>query len=390
MLIDSYKDLLHRVDTSFVRYLHDQINWQSRLIAILGARGVGKTTLLLQHIKIHDDQDKSLYVLADDFYFSENRLFDLARRFYQQGGKKLYIDEIHKYKNWSTEIKNIYDKIPDLQVVYTGSSILELEQGGADLSRRKIEYNLAGLSLREYINIVHGMNLKAYSLTEILNGEVVFPMKELRPLQQMSKYLQEGYYPFFKEDDYRLRLNGMLKQVVEFDIPQFAEFSVASIQKLKKLLFMLAQNVPFKPNYSKLERDLDIRRNTLPTYMHLLEKAGLISLLPEKSNGIKLLEKIDKVYLQNPNIAQVLSVTTPDKGSIRESIFYAWMKVRYNVTSSPVSDFEAEGYTFEVGGKNKGRGQLLDVDQATAYVVKDDIENIAFHSVPLWMFGFLY
>lgn len=390
ILIDSYKELLNRTDTSFVRYLHDQINWRSRLIAILGARGVGKTTLLLQHIKMHDDPDTSLYVLADDFYFTENHLFDLAREFYQQGGKKLYIDEIHKYRNWSTEIKNIYDKIPDLQVVYTGSSILELEQGGADLSRRKIEYKMAGLSLREYINIANGMNLRACSLPEILNGEVVSPMKEVRPLQQLTNYLRGGYYPFFREEDYMLRLNGILKQVVEFDIPQFADFNAVSIQKLKKLLFMLAQNVPFKPNYSKLERDLDIRRNSLPTYMHLLEKAGLISLLPEKSDGIKLLEKIDKVYLQNPNIAHVLSVTTPDKGSIRESIFYAWMRVKHNVTASPIADFEAEGYTFEIGGKNKNRRQLAGTDPATAYVVKDDIENIAFHSIPLWMFGFLY
>ena len=389
-LIDLYKALLYRIDTSFVRYLHDQINWKSRLIAILGARGVGKTTLLLQHIKLFDDPSQSLYVLADDFYFSEHRLFDLAKDFYQQGGKKLYIDEIHKYKNWSVEIKNIYDTLPDLQVVYTGSSILELEQGGADLSRRKIEYLMTGLSLREYINISHNLNLCPYSLSEILNGEVDFPMNELRPLQQMANYLQAGYYPFFKEDDYAMRLNGILKQTVEFDIPQFADFNYASIQKLKKLLFMLAQTVPFKPNYSKLERDLDIRRNALPTYMHLLEKAGLISLLPEKSDGIKLLEKVDKVYLNNPNIAYALSTVAPEKGSIRESIFYAWMRVKHYVTASPVSDFEAEGYTFEIGGKNKSRRQIANLDPTKAYVVKDDIEHAALHNIPLWMFGFLY
>ena len=152
-LIETYRMLLDRVGTGFVRYLHDQINWETRLVAILGARGVGKTTLILQHIKLHDNLSQSLYVQADDFYFTQHRLFDLALDFYLQGGKKLYIDEIHKYRNWSLEIKNIYDKIPDLQIVYTGSSILELEQGGADLSRRKLEYTLNGLSLREYINI---------------------------------------------------------------------------------------------------------------------------------------------------------------------------------------------------------------------------------------------
>ena len=389
-LINDYKALLERVDTTFVRYLHDRINWDSRLIAILGARGVGKTTLLLQHIKMHDNIDRTLYVLADDFYFSNHSLYDLALRFYQFGGQKLYIDEIHKYHNWSVEIKNIYDKLPDLQVIYTGSSILELEQGGADLSRRKVEYILHGLSLREYINIVHHQHIRPYTLQEILQGEVKLPDTSIRPLQQLSDYLRTGYYPFFLEGEYAMRLNGVLKQVVEFDIPSFADFNASSRQKLKKLLYILAQSVPFKPNYSKLERDLNISRNTLPHYMHLLEKARLISLLPEKSNGIKLLEKIEKVYLQNPNIAYALSDTTPNLGNIRESIFFAWTSVDHHVTASPVSDFEIDGITFEIGGRSKGRQQLADLNPENAYVVKDDIEHIALHSIPLWMFGFLY
>lgn len=389
-LINDYRALLDRVDTTFVRYLHDQINWNSRLIAILGARGVGKTTLLLQHIKMYDQPDQSLYVLADDFYFSNNRLYELAQRFYQQGGKRLYIDEIHKYRNWSVEIKNIYDKLPDLQVVYTGSSILELEQGGADLSRRKVEYHLHGLSLREYINIANGLNMQPYSLEEVLAGAVSIPIDKIRPLQQISAYMRKGYYPYFREDDYLLRLNGVLKQVVEYDIPQFSDMNVASRQKLKKLLYMLAQSVPFKPNYSKLERDLEISRNALPGYMHLLEKAELISLLPERSEGIKLLEKTEKVYLQNPNIAYALSPNVPDIGSLRESIFFAWTRVVSHVTSSPISDFEIDGLTFEVGGKNKGRRQLADVEYEKAYVVRDDVEYAAMHTIPLWMFGFLY
>lgn len=389
-LINDYKALLERVDTTFVRYLHDRINWDSRLIAILGARGVGKTTLLLQHIKMYDNIDRTLYVLADDFYFSNHSLYDLALRFYQFGGQKLYIDEIHKYHNWSVEIKNIYDKLPDLQVVYTGSSILELEQGGADLSRRKVEYILHGLSLREYINIVHHQHIQPYTLQEILQGEVKLPDTSIRPLEQLSDYLRTGYYPFFLEGEYAMRLNGVLKQVVEFDIPSFADFNASSRQKLKKLLYILAQSVPFKPNYSKLERDLNISRNTLPHYMHLLEKARLISLLPEKSNGIKLLEKIEKVYLQNPNIAYTLSDTTPNLGNIRESIFLAWTSVDHHVTASPVSDFEIDGITFEIGGRSKGWQQLADLNPENAYVVKDDIEHVALHCIPLWMFGFLY
>ena len=389
-LILTHKALIDKVDTSFVRYLNDQINWNSRLIAILGARGVGKTTLILQHIKMKDKSGLSLYVMADDFYFTQHRLYELALDFYQQGGKTLYIDEIHKYKNWSVEIKNIYDQIPNLQVVYTGSSILELEQGGADLSRRKVEYFLHGLSFREFVNLNKGLTLPSYELQQILNGEVEFPMKDLRPLQLFSQYLKEGYYPYFREGDYVQRLNGVLKQVVEFDIPRFADLNAASIQKLKKLLYMLAQSVPFKPNYSKLERDLDIRRSTLPYYMHLLEKAGLIGLLPEKADGIKILEKIDKVYLQNSNIAYALSETTPDIGSIRETTFFAWLSVRHHITASKVSDFEVEGYTFEVGGRNKGTKQLASIDTDKSFVVKDNIEYPALHSIPLWMFGFVY
>ena len=389
-LKEQMKVQLELVDDGFVRYLHDEIDWQAQLRAILGARGVGKTTMLLQHIKRYNTLEDTLFVYADNIYFTKHTLFDLAFDFYKRGGRHLYIDEIHKYKNWSVEIKNIYDQIPDLQVVYTGSSILELEQGGADLSRRKVEYVLYGLSFREYVNFRHGLDLPSYELGQILDGEVGFPMKELRPLQLFSQYLKTGYYPYFKEDDYMMRLNGVLKQVVEFDIPHFADFNSASVQKLKKLLFMLAQSVPFKPNYSKLERDLEIRRSTLPSYMHLLEKAGLLSLLPEKAEGIKILEKTEKVYLQNPNIAYALSETTPDIGSIRETVFFAWLSVKHHVTASKVADFEIEGYTFEVGGRNKGKKQLLGLDPDKAYIVKDDIEYPAFHSVPLWMFGFVY
>ena len=387
-LYRNFRLQLELVSTDFIRFLHDKIAWDSRLIAIVGSRGVGKTTLLLQHIKKYEKAEDVLYITADDFYFTNHRLFDLAYQFYTQGGKKLFIDEIHKYKGWSTEIKNIYDQIPGLYVVYTGSSILDLEKGGADLSRRKVEYHLPGLSFREYINLTQGWQLPAYPLSEIVAGKVQFPYEKERPLKLFKNYLQAGYYPFFTETEYRLRLSNVVKLMIETDIPQFAEMNVASAFKLKKLLYVLAQSVPFKPNYTKLERDLEISRNTLPTYLLYLEKAGLINLLREKANGIKVLEKIDKIYLNNTDIAYMLSDTTPDIGNIRETVFFTWMRVGHFIISSPISDFEIDGRTFEVGGRNKKRAQIKNAVEG--YIVKDDMEYAYQNEIPLWMFGFIY
>ena len=387
-LFRSFRTQLEHTSTEVVRFLHDQIAWDSRLVAILGARGVGKTTLLLQHIKLYDREDESLYVTADDFYFTKYLLFDMAYQFYNLGGKKLYIDEIHKYKDWSREVKNIYDQIPGLQVIYTGSSILDLEKGGADLSRRKVEYRLPGLSFREYLNISQGWQLPSYSLEEILAGKVEFPYKEARPLKLFNDYLSTGYYPFFQDTEYLLRLRSVINQMVESDIPIFADMTVASAVKLKKLLYVLAQSVPFKPNYTKLARDLDISRNVLPDYMSYLEKAGLVNLLREKAQGLKLLEKVEKIYLNNTNLAYALSEQVPDIGSVRETVFLSWMRVVCFVTSSAISDFEIDGRTFEIGGKNKTRQQIKQA--ADGYVVKDDIEYAFRNMIPLWMFGFIY
>ena len=286
------------------------------------------------------------------------------------------------------EIKNIYDKLPDLRVVYSGSSILDLEKGGSDLSRRKLEYHLPGLSFREYVSLSQGCNLPAYSFEEILQGKVNYPSTLEKPLKLFRQYVSEGYYPFFLEGDYHQRLQGILKQIVDDDIPTFAEMTFPSRAKLRKLLYVLAQSVPFKPNYSKLEADLGISRNALPDFIEFLEKAGLVQSLRNKATGMKLLKKVEKLYLQNPNLAYALSATPPDVGSVRETLFLAWLKPFLSVTSSPISDFEVEGRTFEVGGKNKGRRQLQDA--AEGYVVKDDIEYAFRQTIPLWHFGFLY
>jgi hypothetical protein len=387
-LIKTFRIQLEITPMNFFRPFHDIINWENRLIGLLGPKGVGKSTLLLQHIRKTRSLDEALYVQADDFYFTTHRLFDLAYDFFALGGKYLYIDEIHKYKNWSTEIKQIYDQLPLLHVVYSGSSLLDLEKGGADLSRRTREYRMPGLSFREYLNLSMGWNLKPASLDEILAGKIDFPYKEHRPLKYFKTYMKTGFYPFFNEIDYLPKLKRVVMTTVEEDIPRYAEMSISSREQLKKLMYVLAQSVPYKPNYSELERDLGIPRNSLPDYIAYLEKARLLSALRDKASGNSVLRKINKIYLDNPNIAYALSDTEPDLGNLRETLFIAWLKDLYSLTASPVADFEIDGRTFELGGKKKGKKQIETATEG--YIVKDDIEYAYQNIIPLWMFGFVY
>ncbi|MFA6677860.1 MAG: AAA family ATPase [Bacteroidales bacterium] len=387
-LIASYHRLLENTPTDFIRYLHDKIEWDSRLIAILGARGVGKTTMLLQHIKLFNDINKTLFVSADDLYFAKHTLFDLALTFYQDGGKYLYIDEIHKYRNWSIEIKNIYDQIPQLNVIYTGSSILDLEKLGGDLSRRKLQYYLYGLSFREYIEMSKHIKVPINNFDYILANKIDFPYKEIRPVQLFNEYIKSGYYPFYAEKEYYRRLNNIVNQTLEVDIPQFAGMNVGTSRKLKQLLYIIAKSVPFKPNYSKLAINLDISRNSLKDILFYLEKAGMIGQLRSETGGVKLLGKVDKVMLDNTNLSYALSAEETNIGNIRETFFYATMKVTQRILTSKVSDFTIGKYTFEIGGKNKGQKQILTVKDG--YIVKDNIEYGYKNIIPLWAFGLTY
>ena len=387
-LYNSFKIKLGDVSTDYVRDMHDKIEWDARMVAILGARGVGKSTLILQHIKLYEDLSTTLYVSADDIWFATHTLVELADTFYKSGGKVLYIDEVHKYKNWSTELKNIYDTYAKLRVVYTGSSILDLQKGGADLSRRKLEYKMHGLSFREYLGIKYGWKISTFTLDEILSHKVKVDIPDFRPVGLFKDYLKEGYYPYFQEKGYFIRLKSVINRILEEDIPQFAELSASSVAKLKKLLYIIAQSVPFKPNYSKIGRDLDLYRTTVSDLFQLLDKAELINLLEDETQGISSLAKVDKVYLNNPNISYALSENEPEIGNVRETIFFALTSVLYNVYSSKVSDFKINKYTFEVGGKNKKQKQIQGIENA--FVVKDDIESGYLNVIPLWEFGLLY
>lgn len=387
-LVDKYRMLLDETSTNYVRDIHDSIDWNDPLIAIMGARGVGKTTLVLQHIKLHEDIGKSLFVYADDVWFSAHSILELAENFYKDGGKALYIDEIHKYSNWSQEIKNISDSFPKLRVCYTGSSVLDLQKGSHDLSRRLLDYQMWGLSFREYLSLSKGIDVPKRSLEQILSGQIDFPFDRYRPIELFKEYLKEGYYPFFQRSGYYLRLNHVVNTVIEQDIPRFAELSVSMAEKLKMLLYIIAQSVPFKPNYTKIALDIGTNRNVVSDLVVWLEKAGLINILRDETNGIKLLGKVNKIYLNNPNLAYALSDEAPNIGNIRETIFLTWLKVGHKITASSVSDFKVGANTFEVGGKNKGNVQIKGVENA--YIVKDDIEHGSGNVIPLWAFGLLY
>ena len=387
-LYDQFYQRLEMTPMDFFREQHRMINWEVRILGILGQKGVGKSTLILQHIRQRGNRDESLYVVADDLYFSAHTLLDTAKAFFARGGKYLYIDEIHKYENWSREIKNICDSLPLLHVVYSGSSMLDLRQGGADLSRRVIEYHLPVWSFREYLNLRNGWQLKPATLEEVLRGKVDFPYGPERPLKYFGDYMKKGCYPFSQEPEFEIRLRQIINTTVEVDIPKYARMTVAATQKLKKFMYYIATSVPIKINFSDMARDLELDRDELPGYLEHLEKAELVSVLRMKANGDAILRKMDKLYLQNPNIAYVLSGERPETGSAREAIFFCWTRQKYETLESPISDFEIDGKTFEVGGRKKGKKQISGA--AEGYIVQDDTEYVFDNRVPLWMFGFLY
>ncbi|HHT22011.1 MAG TPA: ATP-binding protein [Bacteroidales bacterium] len=382
-----FNKLLRETKLDFRRYFYSKIDWNSRLIGLLGARGVGKTTLVLQHIKENLNPKEALYVTAEDFYFAEHRLLDLADEFSKMGGKYLFIDEIHKYENWSKELKLIYDYHAELNVVFTGSSILDINKGVSDLSRRAIMYEMYGLSFREYLQLFHQIKVPIYTLEEIISHKVDIP--ELKhPLPLFQSYLAKGYYPFAMKDGYDFRLTQILNQTLENDIPQYAGMNVATGRKLKKLLMIVAKSTPFKPNFSKIAQIIGASRNNIADYFLYIEEAGLIMQLRDETGGIRGLGKVEKVYLENTNLIHNLAQENANIGNIRETFFLNQTRVYAEVISSKTSDFLIGDITFEIGGKNKSQKQIQNTPNS--FVVKDDIEYGFLNVVPLWQFGLGY
>ena len=386
-LFEYSNKLINEVDVNFTRYLYNDINWNNRLLGVVGPRGVGKTTMVLQYIHLNLNRSETLYVTAEDFYFANNRLLDLADKFSKLGGKNLFIDEIHKYPDWAKELKLIYDYHSNLKVVFTGSSVLDIKKGSADLSRRSVVYHMQGLSFREYLALFHNIEADLFSLDQIINHQVALPHVS-HPLPLFTHYLEKGYYPFAKEDDFDIRLRQIINQTLESDIPIYANMNVSTGRKLMQLLSIISQSVPFKPNMSKIAEMLGVSRNNIADYFLYIEEAGLIAQLRDNTGGIRGLGKVDKVYLDNTNLIFNLADNIQNTGNIRETFFLNQTRVKHKVTSSTTIDFSIDELNFEIGGRNKGQKQIQTVENG--YVVKDDIENGYLNTIPLWHFGLMY
>jgi predicted AAA+ superfamily ATPase len=385
---------INEVDTSFHRYLYSKINWDNRIIGIKGNGGVGKTTLVLQHIReSFPDRSKVLYVRLDNMWFKTHNLMDLVEYHYTHGGTHIFLDEVHHLRNWASYIKSMYDDYNDLYVVYTGSSMLEIAQKEADMGRRQRVYTLNGMSFREFLNF-EGHNVgDAITLDELLKNHTqiasdICKGKKILPL--FLQYLQYGCYPFYKEegDGFFERLHGVILHVLENDLPQVEDISYTTIDKIKRMLMILAERVPMMPKMSELYRELETNREHGNRMLALLAKAGLLALYAHEMINLNSLNKPDKIYLYNPNLMCCLS-THIDKGTLRETFFYDQMRSVSEVLLPKNGDFMVNReYLFEVGGKGKSFDQIK--DEPKSYLAIDDIEIGHFNRIPLWLFGFLY
>ena len=384
---------IKRVPLEFKRYLFDRINKSNRLIAIKGARGTGKTTLLLQLASNHKT-DEILYVALDDLFFSENTLYSLAENFSKIGGKLLLLDEVHKYPNWSRELKLIYDDFENLQVIFTSSSILDIYKAESDLSRRAVTYNLAEMSFREYLLFYEKLTLPSFTLHDILQNHIELCVKltqQFTPFKYFAKYLTFGNYPYYDNnlEEYYQKIRNTVNLILEVDIQSTEYLDYQTIAKLKRLLFVISSNVPFTPNIYKISESIQLNRNALVRALQLLDRAELIRSTYKQSKSISILNKPDKIWMHNTNLMHAISGDQVDIGTLRETFFLQNLIDNHTVSLPDKGDVLIDNtYLFEIGGKNKKKKQIFDIENA--FLVKDDIEIGFQNSIPLWLFGFLY
>ncbi|NBC57908.1 MAG: AAA family ATPase [Bacteroidetes bacterium] len=390
-LIEKSKRKVAQVKTMPYRGLYNEIDWNERLILLLGHRGAGKTTLILQRLK--DDDVNGIYLSLDDFYFETNRLVEVIGEFYHKGFRQFYLDEVHRYQKWSKDIKQVYDDYDAIKLIATGSSILDISKGNADLSRRAVTYQIQGLSFREYLLIEKNLHLSPVSLQDILQYRYDIESDLLDHFSwenDFKNYLKYGYYPFFKDgkQSYLSKLEQTAHLVVDSDIIPFEGLNYKSIHSLKKLLFVISQAVPFTPNISKLSDRLDLPRNTLLKLLDILDQAKLIKLLKSGTKGVSYLQKPEKIYLENTNLIHLFAQDQPNVGNIRETFFFNQVSNHYTVSSSKFSDFMVNNeLTFEIGGPTKGLKQIQGIPMSyLALDLKLGNQKV----IPLWLFGFLY
>jgi len=393
-LFNNYHRKITKVDLRFKRYLYSQINWDARIISIKGARGVGKTTMLLQHIlENYKNIDQTLYVSLDDLWFTTHSLIELVDWADQHGIRRLYLDEVHRYELWSETIKNIYDNYPDMSIVYTSSSLLILDSAKTDLSRRQTSYTLYGMSFREFLAFEGIIHIDTITLDDLLQHHVEHAMqitKSIRIAPYLEAYLHHGYYPFYKEseNDFPARLRETVSVVIDTDLPAVEKVSFETIQKIKKLVMIISENVPFEPKMSELWRQLSTSNELGLRMLYALDKAQILSLLTSKAKNYKFLYKPDKIFLGNPNLMHALC-TIVNKGNERETFFYNQFSVSHDVKTPDKGDFLIDNhYLFEVGGKKKSFEQIADVP--SSFLAVDDTEVGYGNRIPLWLFGFCY
>lgn len=394
ILFDFQERLLNSVSNDFRRHLHKQINWKQRMIGIKGPRGAGKTTLMLQHLKFDLGMPATaLYVTADHTWFYNHSLLETATDWYKLGGRFLYIDEVHKYPQWSRELKNMYDGLPEMRVVFSASSALDIYRGEADLSRRVITYNLPGLSFREYLSFVAGYKFDSIDFKNILAQHREFSrevLQQLQPLPHFKKYLQNGYLPIIAEGEaeYPLKLEQVVNTIVDADLSYISSFNSGVAIKVKKLLAVIAESVPFKPNISALARKLDMGRESVYQYIYQLRAARLLNVLSTEGKGISVLQKPDKIYLENANLIYAMT-ENPEAGNIRETfLFGQLLNAGLDVFAPASGDFQVNEMIIEAGGKNKKADQVK--QEKNYFIAADDIETGIGTKVPLWVLGFLY
>lgn len=395
-LINKCSRKLQLTQTDYVRSMMDTIGWGKRLIALRGAKGVGKTTLMLQYLKMHHcDLRTSLYVSVDDAYFVQHSLVDFVAQFYNYGGKLLMLDEVHKYPGWSRELKNIYDDYPDLSVVVSASSLLNLMAGDADLSRRCVHYDIFGLSFREYMLLVHHIDLPTVALEDILNNSLSVCQAvtaKCHPLAYFDQYLSNGYYPFVLEssDDYLMKVENIVHYMLNVELPQLRGVEVAQVRKLLSLLAVLSSNVPLQVDITKLSAMIEVSRQTLLGYLQHLSEAKLLNLLYSDETSVKKLQKPDKIYLENPNLMEALTLDTVNLGTRREAFLLGQLRAaKHRVEYTTNGDFLVDGkWAIEVGGASKDGKQIANLPNAI--LAADGIELSYGNKLPLWLFGLLY